>query len=76
MHRFNKYVVCVEMDCHHDVSVALLGCEWERLRLVGMNQVGEVLIVEETVAGFGDWDLNFDPDCLVFYNFLQCLLFC
>jgi hypothetical protein len=34
-------------------------------------------------VGFGDWDvvergffaLDFDPDCLIFNNFLQCFLF-
>jgi hypothetical protein len=29
MHRFDKDVVCVKVDCHHDKSVALLGSEWE-----------------------------------------------
>ena len=56
-YRFDKYVVCVEVDCHHDVSVALLGGEWECPRLVGVNRVGEVLNVEESFVGFGDWDV-------------------
>jgi hypothetical protein len=72
------------MDCHHDVSVATLGSEWERPRLVGVDQVGEVLNAEESFLGSGDWDvvercffaLDFDPDYLIFYNFLQCFLFC
>ncbi len=66
------------MDCHHDISVALMGIEWEGSHLVGVNQVREVLNAEESFVGFGDWDvlkrgffaLNFDPDCLIFYNFL------
>jgi hypothetical protein len=52
-------------------------------RLVGVNQVREVLNAEESFVGFGDWDeveslffaLDFDPDCLIFYSFLQCFLF-
>ncbi len=57
MHKFNKDVVCIKMDCHHDVSVALLGSEWESPRFVGVNQVGEVLNAEESFVGFGDWDV-------------------
>jgi hypothetical protein len=57
MHRFNKDVVCVGVDCHHDVSVALLGSEWEGPRLVGVNRVGEVLNAEESFVGFGNWDV-------------------
>ncbi len=57
MHRFDKDVVCVEMDCHHYVSVATLRSERECPRLVGVNQVGEVLNVEESFVGFGDWDV-------------------
>jgi hypothetical protein len=56
-HRFDKEVVFVEVDCHHDVSVALLGSEWERPHLVGVNQVGEVLNAEESFMGFGYWDV-------------------
>jgi hypothetical protein len=57
MHRFDKDVVCIEVDCHHDVSVTLLGSEWEHPHLVGVNQVGEVLNAEESFVGFGDWDV-------------------
>jgi hypothetical protein len=55
--RFDKDVVCIEVDCHHDISVALLGSVWECPRLVGVNQVGEVLNAEESFMGFGDWDV-------------------
>ncbi len=57
MHRFDKDVVCIEVDCHHDVSVALLGSEWEGPCLVGVNQVREVLNVEESFVGLviGMW---------------------
>jgi hypothetical protein len=83
MHRFDKDVVCIKVDCHHDVSIASLGSEWDRPRLVGVNRVGDILNAEESFLGFGDWDVvkrrvfsrNFDPDCLVFYNFLKCFLF-
>ncbi len=57
MHRFNKDVVCIEVDCHHDVSVASLGSELESPSLVGVDRVGEVLNVEEGFVGFGDWDM-------------------
>ncbi len=57
MHGFNKYVVCIEMDCHHDVSVATLRSERERTCLFGVNQVGEVLNVEESFVGLCDWDV-------------------
>jgi hypothetical protein len=57
MHRFDKDVVCVEVNCHHDVSVVSLESEWEGPCLVGVNQVGEVLNAEESFVGFGDWDV-------------------
>jgi hypothetical protein len=57
MHKFNKDVVCIKVDCHHDISVALLGNEWEGPRLVDVNQVGEVLNAEESFVGFGDRDV-------------------
>ncbi len=72
-HRFDKDVVCIEVDYHLDVSVASLGSEWESPCLVGVNRVGEVLNAEESFVGFGDWDMverlffakNFNPDHLV-----------
>jgi hypothetical protein len=45
------------MDCHHDVSVAMLRSERECLHLVGVDQVGEILNAEESFVGFGDWDV-------------------
>jgi hypothetical protein len=45
------------VDCQHDISVASLGSEWEGPCLVGVNQVGEALNVEESFVGFGDWDV-------------------
>jgi hypothetical protein len=45
------------VDCHHDISDALLGSEWEGPCLVGVNLVGEVLNAEESFVGFGDWDV-------------------
>jgi hypothetical protein len=56
MHRFDKDVFCIKVDCHHDISVALLVSEWEGPLLVSVNQVGEVLYVEESFVGFGEWD--------------------
>ncbi len=57
MHRFDKDVVCAKVDCHHEISVASLGSEWEGPRLVSVNGVGEDLYVEESFVGFGEWDV-------------------
>jgi hypothetical protein len=57
MHRFDKDVVCIEVGCHHDITVASLGSEWEGPCLVSVNQVGEVLYVGERFVGFGEWDV-------------------
>jgi hypothetical protein len=57
MHMFDKDIVCVEVDCNHDISVVSLGSEWEGPRLVSVNQVGEVLYEEESFMGFGEWDV-------------------
>ncbi len=58
MHRFDKYVLCVELDCHHDIYVASLGSEWECPHLVGVNQVEEVLNAEESFVGFGNYEVG------------------
>ena len=54
VHWFDKNLICVEVDCHHDVPVALLGCEWECACLVGVDGVREVVDAEENLMGFGD----------------------
>ena len=42
------------MDGHHYVPVASLGREGECSGLVGVDGVGEVVDVEESLVGFGD----------------------
>jgi hypothetical protein len=54
VHWFAKDVVCVEVDGHHYVPVALLRCEGECSCLVGVDGVGEVIDAEEGLVGFGD----------------------
>jgi hypothetical protein len=54
VHWFDKNIVCVEVDCHHYVPVALLRCEGECSCLVGVDGVGEVINAEESFVGFGD----------------------
>jgi hypothetical protein len=58
MHRFDKDVVCVKVNCHYDISVASLGSESEGTRLDGVNRVGEVLNVEESRKLHGFWRLG------------------
>ncbi len=57
VHWFDEDVICVEVDGHHYVPVALLRCEGECSCLVGVDGVGEVINVEESLVGFGDWCL-------------------
>ena len=53
-HWFDKKIICVEVDGHHYVPVALLGREGECSSLVGVDGVGEVVDTEESLVGFGD----------------------
>ena len=53
-HWFDEYVICVEVDGHHYVPVASLGCERECSGLVGVDGVSEVVDTEESLMGFGD----------------------
>ena len=53
-HWFNEDVICVEVDGHHYVPVASLGCERECSGLIGVDGVGEVVDAEESLMGFGD----------------------
>ncbi len=54
VHWFDEDVVCVEVNGHHYVHVALLRCEEECSCLVGVDGVGEVINAEESLMGFGD----------------------
>jgi hypothetical protein len=51
--RFHKDVICVEVDGHHNVAVASLGCVGESARLVGVDFFGEVHHANEYVVEFG-----------------------
>ena len=54
VHWFDKNIICVEVDGHHYVPVALLGREGECSGLVGEDGVCEVVDAEEGLVGFGD----------------------
>ncbi len=53
LHRFGKDVVCIEVDGHHNVAVASLGCVGESARLVGVDFIGDVHHANEYVVNFG-----------------------
>jgi hypothetical protein len=53
LHRFRKNVVCIEVDVHHNVAVALLGCVGESACLVSVDFIGEVHHANEYVVEFG-----------------------
>ncbi len=53
-HWFNEDVICIKVDGHHYVPIALLGCERECSGLIGVDGVGEVVDAEESLMGFGD----------------------
>ena len=53
-HWFDKNVICIKVDGHHYVPVASLGREGECSGLVGVDGVGEVVDVEESLLGHGD----------------------
>ena len=52
LHRLGKDVVRVEVDNHHDVSVAALGCVGESSCLVGVNLFGEVFHPDKDIVQF------------------------
>ncbi len=74
-HRFRKYVICIEVDCHHYVAVASLWCVGESARLISVDFLGEVHHANENVVEFGGWvwfkrwafSLDLDP-CLLLLN--------
>ncbi len=53
LRRFHKDVICIEVDGHHDVAVASLGCMGESTRLVGVDFVSEVHHADKYVVEFG-----------------------
>ena len=52
-HWFDEYVICIEVDGHHYIPVALLRCEGECSRLIGVDGISEVVDVEESLVRFG-----------------------
>jgi hypothetical protein len=49
-----KYVICIKVDGHHYIPVALLRCEGECSRLIGVDGISEVVNAEESLVRFGD----------------------
>ncbi len=56
-HRFGKYVICIEVDSHHYIPVASLGCEGECSCLIGVDGISEVVDAEKGLVCFGDGKL-------------------
>ena len=53
LHSFRKDVVFIEVDGHHNVAVASLGCVGESTRLVCVDFIGEVHYANKYVGKFG-----------------------
>ncbi len=50
LHWLAENVVCIQMDCDHDVAIASLRGVWKCTCLVGVDALGQVLDVDKYVV--------------------------